>query len=46
MSQVLSHVTVTPPYNQEKVVEDTRTNDVIKYDYGMLVLWFNIYILE
>jgi len=38
MSQVLSHVTVTPPYKQEKVVESTRINNVIKHDYSMLAL--------
>ena len=38
MSQALLHVTVTLSYNQEKVVEGTRTNNVIKHDYGMLAL--------
>jgi len=32
MSQALLHITVTLPYNQEKVVEGTRTNNVIKHD--------------
>ena len=36
----VSHVTfiVTISYNQEKVIEDCKTDVIIQYDYSILVL--------
>ena len=33
------HVTVTRSYNAEKVVEDSRTDNIIQYSKSILVLW-------